>query len=260
MKLIARPIDLEVGGKNVVIMNKDDAESLGIRSLDRVRVTYREKELTAIVDETSKFTIKGELVANDDVTKFFDLRGGEHVEVSPEKGLLSVYYIKQKICGVRLDYNKTKTIVKDIVNKKISTIELAAFVTALYTRGISLDEAACLSRAMVETGKKFSPPANKIICDKHSIGGVPGDKTSMIVVPIVAAAGLTIPKSSSKAITSPCGTAERMEVLAPVSLSLEEITEVVEKTNACLVWGGSLDLAPADDIFIQVEYPLGIDP
>ena len=98
------------------------------------------------------------------------------------------------------------------------------------------------------------------ILDKHSVGGIPGDKTSMLVVPIVAAAGFTIPKTSSRAITSPAGTADRVETLCPVNLSIDEIKDVVAKTNGCLVWGGALELAPADDLFIQVEYPLGIDP
>jgi AMP phosphorylase len=145
------------------------------------------------------------------------------------------------------------------VAKKISNIELSAFVTALHTRGISIDEATNLSKSMVETGRKITFPG-KFICDKHSIGGLAGDKTSLLLVPIVASSGLTIPKSSSKAITSPCGTAERMEVLAPVNLSLDDIVRVVKKTNGCLVWGGALDIAPADDMFIQIEYPLGIDP
>ena len=259
MKLIARPIDLEVGNKNVVIMNKEDIESLGMHSLDRVRISYNGKELTAIVDETAKFTVKGEVITNDDVNKFFDIKGGEHLEVSPEKELKSILFIKQKICGRRLNYEELKAIVKDIVDKKVSDVELSAFVTALYTRGISLDEAANLSKAMVETGKKINFPG-KYVCDKHSIGGLAGDKTSIVLVPIVAAAGLTIPKSSSKAITSPCGTAERFEILAPVNLTLEEIEKVVKKVNACLVWGGGLDISPADDIFIQIEYPLGIDP
>jgi len=259
MKLLARPINLEVGGKYIVILNREDAEYLGVRSLDRVRLRYLEKELTAIVNETTKFTIKGEIITNDDVTNFFDLKGGEHIEVFPEEELESIIFIREKIAGAKLGYNKLKKIVKDVVDKKISTIELTAFVTALYTRGLSIDEAASLSKAMVETGKRLRLPG-KTVCDKHSIGGIPGDKTSLILVPIIAVAGLTIPKTSSKAITSPSGTAERMGVLAPVDLSLEEIEEVVNKTNACLVWGGALDLAPADDVFIQVEYPLGIDP
>jgi AMP phosphorylase len=259
MKLIARPIDLEVGGKYVVILNKDDADSLGLRALDRVGIIYNNKELTAIVDTTSKFTIKGEVVTNDDVSSFFGIMGGEHLEVVPQDDLESVLYIKQKLSGARLEYDKIKKIIRDVVDKKISTLELTAFVTALHTKGVSIDEAASLSKAMAETGKKLRLD-KKIICDKHSIGGIPGDKTSIVLVPIIAAAGLTIPKTSSKAITSPCGTAERMAVLAPVNLTLEEIKEVIRKVNACLVWGGALDLAPADDMFIQVEYPLGIDP
>jgi AMP phosphorylase len=101
---------------------------------------------------------------------------------------------------------------------------------------------------------------NRVCFDKHSIGGVPGDKTSIIVVPIIAAAGLTIPKTSSRAITSPAGTADRFECIAPVELKIDEVKKVVEKTNGCIVWGGSVNLAPADDIFIQIEYPLSIDP
>jgi AMP phosphorylase len=259
MKLVARTMNLEVGGKYIVILNKEDADFLGLHALDRVGLKCKGKELTAIVDTTTRFTMKGEIITNDDVTTFFDLNGGEHVDVSKEKEPESIIYIKQKIAGARLEYDKIKKIVKDVVDKKFSDIELTAFVTALYTRGISIDEAASFSKSMVETGKKFKF-SKEIICDKHSIGGIPGDKTTLVLVPIIAASGLTIPKTSSKAITSPCGTAERMEVLAPVDLNLDEIEDVVKKTNACLVWGGALDLAPADDEFIKIEYPLGIDP
>ena len=129
----------------------------------------------------------------------------------------------------------------------------------LASTGSSTGETEGLSRAMISTGKTIDFGAGPIL-DKHSVGGIPGDKTSMLVVPIVAAAGFTIPKTSSRAITSPAGTADRVETLCPVNLSIKEIKEVVAKTNGCLVWGGSLELAPADDFFIQVEYPLGIDP
>jgi AMP phosphorylase len=112
---------------------------------------------------------------------------------------------------------------------------------------------------MVETGHKLNLGENHIL-DKHSIGGIPGDKTTLLIVPIIAAAGYTIPKTSSRAVTSPAGTADRVETLCPVNLSVKEIKDVVKKTNGCMTWGGALELAPADDIFIQVEYPLAIDP
>ena len=259
MRFTVRTINLEAGGKCIVIMNKDDADFLGLHSLDRVSLRHNERHLTAIIDITRKFAEKGEIVTTDDVNTFFGLKGGEHLEISKQEEPCSMVYIKQKIGGARLEHDKIRTIVRDVVDRKLSDIEMTSLVTALYTRGISIDEAADFSKAMVETGKRFNFK-DAIICDKHSIGGIPGDKTSMVLVPIVAAAGLTIPKTSSRAITSPSGTADRMEVLAPVSHTLDEIEEIVKKTNACLVWGGALDLAPADDEFIKIEYPLGIDP
>jgi len=78
-------------------------------------------------------------------------------------------------------------------------------------------------------------------------------------VPIVAAAGLVIPKTSSRAITSPAGTADTMETLAPVTLSIAQMRRVVEKEFGCIVWGGTARLSPADDVLIRVERPLDFD-
>jgi AMP phosphorylase len=79
-------------------------------------------------------------------------------------------------------------------------------------------------------------------------------------VPIIAAAGLTIPKTSTRAITSPSGTADSMEVLAPVMFDSNEFKEILLKEKGCIVWGGALDLAPADNILIEIERPLSMDP
>lgn len=166
---------------------------------------------------------------------------------------------KKKINGERLQENKIKAIVKDVVEHHLSDAEIAAFLAALHIRGISMIEIAALSKAMVETGSTLRLD-KKPILDKHSIGGIPGDKTTILITPIIAAAGLTIPKTSSRAVTSPAGTADRVENLCPVNLSIEEIIKVVNKTNGCMVWGGALELAPADDLFIKVEYSLGVDP
>lgn len=259
MKLKVRFLGFEAGGKSVVVLNKGDAEDLGVSSLGRVRIKFNGKELTAIVNTTAKLISEGTMGVYEEVRNFLNLNEGVEVDVDIAPFPTSVYFIRNKLRGRKLTYEETLEIVKDVVKGNLSEIEIAAFVTALHSSGLDLDETTNLSLAMVETGNtlKLDRP---LIVDKHSIGGVPGDKTTLVVVPIIAACGLTIPKSSSRAITSAAGTADRAEVLMPIDLSIDEMREVVEKTEGCLVWGGSLYLAPADDIFVRVEHPLSIDP
>jgi len=259
MKLKAKPIDFDVGGKPIVIMNKKDVEVLGVHGNERVKLTQNGKCIVAIVDVTEKFAQPGEIVTNDTVSATFRLKKGDFLDASPAYTPESVAYIKQKISGARLSGDKLMAIVKDVVDRKLSETEVTAFVTALDMHGMTMEETEALSRAMITTGRKLHIPGRCIV-DKHSLGGIPGDKTSLLAVPIIAAAGLTIPKTSSRAITSPAGTADRMEVLAPVEFSADDIVRIVKKTGGCLVWGGALDLAPADDAFIKIEFPLGIDP
>jgi len=259
MRLKVSLLDLESGGKFIVVLNREDAEDLGVSGLSRVKLSCRGKEVTAIVNVAFESIMRGYVGVYNEVKKYMNLREGDEVEVEAAHSPLSVYYVRNKLHGRKLTYEEIFEIVKDVVSGNLSEIEIAAFVTALHTYGLDLDEATSLSIAMVETGNKLELK-KPLIVDKHSIGGVPGDKTTLLVVPIIAASGLTIPKSSSRSITSAAGTADRAEVLMPVTLDIEEMREVVEKTNGCIVWGGALDLAPADDIFIRVEHPLSIDP
>lgn len=162
--------------------------------------------------------------------------------------------IKNKLEGKRLNYKEIYSIMDQISQRKLGDILTTYFAASGFSKGFSNEEIYHLTRAMVETGEKLK--FSGIVADKHSIGGVPGTRTTMIVVPIVAAAGYKIPKSSSRAITTPGGTADDFEILAPVTLSKEEIYETVKKTNGCIVWGGSFNIAPADDIIIKVEEEL----
>lgn len=98
-----------------------------------------------------------------------------------------------------------------------------------------------------------------MVLDKHCIGGLPGNRTTPLVVSIVSAAGLTIPKTSSRAITSPAGTADTMETLTSVDLDLVDLRRVVAETHACLAWGGAINLSPADDLLIRIERALNLD-
>lgn len=171
-----------------------------------------------------------------------------------EPGVLALSAIRKKLLGKKLTYKEIYAIMDDITNRRFGDILITYFAASGYSEGFSNQELYYLTKAMVETGEKLK--FSGIVADKHSIGGVPGTRTTFIVVPIIAAAGFKIPKSSSRAITTPDGTADDMEVLAPVILSKEKIYQVVKKTNGCIVWGGSVNIAPADDIIIHVEKPL----
>lgn len=163
--------------------------------------------------------------------------------------------IKKKLVGKKLTYKEIYAIMDEIAHNRLGDVLTTYFAASGYAKGFTDDELYFLTKAMVETGEKLH--WNKdIVADKHSIGGVPGTRTTMIVIPIVAAAGFTIPKSSSRAITTPDGTADDMEVLAKVELTEAEIYDVVKQTNGCIVWGGSFHIAPADDVMIHVESPL----
>lgn len=162
--------------------------------------------------------------------------------------------IRKKLVGKKLNYKEIYSIMDQIVNRRLGDILTTYFAASGYSEGFTDQELYYLTRAMVETGEKLN--FKGIVADKHSIGGVPGTRTTLIVVPIIATAGFKIPKSSSRAITTPGGTADDMEVLAGVEFTKEEIYKIVGKTNGCIVWGGSFNIAPADDIIIKVEEPL----
>lgn len=166
----------------------------------------------------------------------------------------AVEAIQKKLTGKKLTYDEIYAIMDEIAQKKLGNVLTAYFAASGYSKGFSSEEIYFLTKAMVETGKKLS--FKGIVADKHSIGGIPGTRTTLVIVPIIAACGFTIPKSSSRAITTPCGTADAMEVLAKVSFSEKDIYKIIEKTNGCIVWGGNLNIAPADDVIIQVEEPL----
>ena len=185
-------------------------------------------------------------------------REGDLVRLSHAPPVESLRYVRAKVYGEHLDAAAMWSIIRDIVAGQYSDIDLAAFVTAFAGSRIDAAETTALTRAMIDTGERLYWGRSPIV-DKHCVGGLPGNRTSMIVTPIVAACGLTMPKTSSRAITSPAGTADAMETVAPVDLDLSHMRRVVEREGACIAWGGRVRLAPADDVIISVERPLDLD-
>jgi len=164
---------------------------------------------------------------------------------------LALEAIRKKLVGKRLSYREYYAIIDNIVHGEINDVLIAYFIAAGFAKKLPLKELYYLTQAMVDTGEKLK--FSGIVADKHCIGGIPGYRTTLIVVPIIAAAGLKIPKTSSRAITSPAGTADVMETLAKVSFSPQQIKQIISQVGGCMVWGGSVHLAPADDKIIRVE-------
>jgi thymidine phosphorylase len=210
------------------------------------------------------YQVDDDIVAIDEVglseTVWNRLKIGEGavLEVRHPLPLESMSDVRSKVYGHRLDDPQLRRILKDIVAERYSDVQLVAFVTAFSSQPAEVGEMVSLTRAMVEAGDRLSWTEAPIV-DKHSVGGLPANRTSPLVVAIVAAAGLIIPKTSSRAITSPAGTADTMETMTKVDLEIPEMRRVVEREGGCLVWGGSVRLSPADDILIRVERALDLD-
>ncbi len=177
--------------------------------------------------------------------------------MSPGSQQKAIDAIKKKLVGKSLSYDEIYAIMDQIATEKLSPVLTTYFAAAGFKEGFSDEELFFLTKAMVATGPRLK--FKGIVADKHSAGGVAGTRTTMILVPIIAAAGYKIPKTSTRAITSPAGTADTMEVVAPVTFSVGQITRIVEKAGGCIVWGGHVGLAPADDVLIQVERPLAFE-
>lgn len=171
----------------------------------------------------------------------------------------SMSVVRGKLYGKPITTEGAISIIRDISQGRYSDIQMSAYVTACAANNLTLAETIAITRAMVDVGQRFDWGKDRIIVDKHCVGGLPGNRTTPIVVAIVAANGLVMPKTSSRAITSPAGTADTMETLTNVRLDFEQMRAVVEQEGACLAWGGSVSLSPTDDIIIRVERALDLD-
>ncbi len=256
----ARPIDLLSGGKEV-ILHPDFGRRLGLHPMDRVRVC----DPTSGVDAPATVALSETLVtpgqvglSRDLARRLQPLRGG-HVTLQPLARPPSAEFIRAKLDGRRLVPDEIHAIIADIALGNLTTIELTAWACAIHIHGMDFDETVACIRAMVDTGDTIRFARGPIV-DVHSIGGVPGNKYAPLCVAIVASQGLYIPKTSSRAISSACGTADFMEVVAPVALTAEQVKLITERIGGTLAWGGGVSLAPADDEIIRVEYPLALDP
>jgi len=244
-------------GHPVVILNEKTAKKLNVFVNDRVAIK-NSKKIYAIVDIFSKLVKKDEVGLSYEISKILQVKNKIDVEVSASEISDASFLIKKKMNGTTLSQEELNFLISEIVHNSLNEAEIAFFTAAEKLNGMKFEEIISLTKAMVKTGAKLKFKG-KYVADKHCIGGIAGNRTTPIVVAICAATGITIPKTSSRAITSASGTADVVETISNVELSIDKIKKVVSKTGACLAWGGSLGLAPSDDKIIQVERMLNLD-
>jgi len=249
-------------GLPTAMLNKKTADKLGIHSKDRISIrTFSKypKEMSTLVDTVEGLVRKNEIAVSSEIRKKMKLKKEQKIDVNLASIPRSTLFIKKKLDGESLSEEQIREIVKDIVNNSLSQAEIALFISSMYVREMNFKETVYLIKAILKSGNLFNL-RNKFVVDKHSVGGIPGNRTTPIIVSICATAGLTMPKTSSRAITSAAGTADVIETVARVEFSVDELKKIIKKTNACMVWGGALGMVPADSKIIDTEKMLKIDP
>ncbi len=257
----ARRLGIDTRYEAVVFMHKECqiCRSEGFTAHARVLLRSKTQQVIATL-----YQVTGDLIGHDEAIlsepawQRLELAEGESIAVSHPAPLDSLSHVRSLIYGNQLGESAFHAIIGDIVDGQYSDIHLSSFLTACAARPLDHNEVLALTHAMVEAGDRMTWPAG-IIADKHSVGGLPGNRTTPIIVAIVASCGIMMPKTSSRAITSPAGTADTMETLAPVQLDTADIRRVVEREGGCVVWGGAVNLSPADDILIRVERAIDLD-
>ncbi|HXJ00893.1 MAG TPA: thymidine phosphorylase family protein [Micropepsaceae bacterium] len=259
--LKARRLGIETIQEAQVYLHKncEVCKAEGLETHARVMVSHDDRTVIAsLYQVTSDMVGEGEAGLSDLAWERLGLHPGGEVTIAHPPPLDSFGRVRGKVYGRPLDEASVSNIIKDVAAGLYSNVELSAFITACAARPLDEPEIGALTRAMIQVGDRISWDKVPIV-DKHSVGGLPGNRTTPILVAIVAACGLTIPKTSSRAITSPAGTADTMETLAPVDLDLAAMRSVVEREGGCIVWGGAVRLSPTDDILIRVERLLDLD-
>ena len=235
-------------------------KSEGFEAATQIVVSLNNHAIVATLNIVQSDILKGcEASLSESAWERIGAVEGDYIRLSHFPPLTSLGYVRSKIHGNKLISHEFEAIINDIVAGNYSNIHLASFITACAHDNLSIQEIVYLTKAMINVGEQLHWDS-AVIVDKHSVGGIPGNRTTPIVVAIVAAAGLIIPKTSSRAITSPAGTADTIETMTKVNLSASDIQAVVAREGGCMVWGGALGLSPADDILIRVERVLDLDP
>jgi len=250
-------VDLHDGEDLTALLNEEQAREYGIRAMDKVSLFYNGEEIVLDVNLTHKYVDHNEVGITKDVREKYEIPAGEKVSIRyTSTTATAVDALRKAIQWGKLSYNETRAIMKDISENRFTDTLITYYSAVGFFKKATDNELYEMAKAMAETGEMLH--FDGIVADKHCMGWVPGNETTMIMIPLLASLGIKMPKTFSKSITTPAATGECVNVLMDISFSKKEIENLVKKNNCCLVWGGGLDLAPADEKLIKVAYPLSM--
>ncbi len=262
LHLKAKKLDIGAGKEINIVLNPKDSTTLGVREGDLVQVGIGETDYFAEVNESENMVPQGIVGLFEEIWEKYKMEDGADIFLEIPQRPESIVAIRKKLLGRRLTEEELSNVMKDVGKGKLQDAEVAFFIATFFNVGFDDDEIYWMTKGLAESGDtmdfKFLKNNGELVVDKHSFGGVAGKGVTPVLVSILTAGGLVVPNTSTRAITSPAGTSDILETVMPIALTKEQIYEVVQKTGGCLIWGGALNLAPADDVLISIERMLEI--
>ena len=253
------PLPVKNADTFTAVLNEEQALGFGITASDKITITKQNGEKLVTNVAVSSKVPAWDLGVYENVIERFPLEKDEVVAIEvAESSSIANEAIRKKMKWETITYDEMYAIIKDISEWKLSEIMMTYYVASSFFYPTTDEEMYQTAKAMAECGVMFKYPKWEIVADKHCIGWVPWNETTMIAIPLLASLGIKMPKNFSKAITSPAATGECVNVLMDINFDKAWIERLIEENNCCLVWWGGLDLAPADDKLIKVQYPLAM--
>ncbi len=232
--LKTKKLDVKTSDAFVILINQNDADRLGIMPGDELRLDWNDKSVELYVDISSDLINEGEFGLFADIFEKYDIKEGKLAKLSFAKRAPSLKAIYKKLYGGVLNFNEIYQIIKDIVDHRLNSLEVTFFIAPSFNeKNLDLNEMYYTTKSIAMLGDTFD--FGEMVADKHSTGGLPGNRVTPIIIPIVSSFGICIPKTSSRSITSPAGTSDAVESIMKVDFTADQIKEIVKENNACLV-------------------------
>ncbi len=251
--------DIENGNGHIVMLNAEQADKYWIKNGDKISLIRKREEFVVDVALTDKYVQANEIWVTNDFLEEYPIMHGDTVLISFVKNNpLSMQAIRKKLLWKKITDEEIDAVIEDIKDNKIHELVLAYYVATSFFYKSDMHELAYTTKATAYTGDMYRFPG--LVAGKYCIWWVPGNETTMIVIPILASLGITVPKTFSKAITSPAATGECVNVLMDIEFDKQQVIRLADKVWACLVWNEKLNLAPVNDRIIKVSSPLGMEP